>query len=154
MGTIEVYLTAKQARERFRMSEAGHRAAVNRGDFPSPVIIGGKRLWSQSRLEAFERDLHADAARRELQAKLATGTKLPEVAEDTATDEDPFAPAEGPEADDKPTPSLKARMGRPVGAKNRPRATTGTAAGSKVPHPFARAGSMPLESVRLQTVRQ
>ena len=53
------------------MSESGMRGAVAAGNFPAPIIIGGKHLWPQSRLDAFEREMLEQASAREATLKLA-----------------------------------------------------------------------------------
>lgn len=105
----EVYLTAKQARAPFHLSESGLRAAVARGAFPAPIAIGGKRLWPKSRLDAFERDLLADATRREAEAR---GGVEPEVVQPVPlAAPEPVHPV-----------ALPRKMGRPLGARNKAKA--------------------------------
>lgn len=67
--STETYLTSRQTRDRFRLSEAGLRNAVAKGIFPAPIQIGAKRLFALSRLDTYERELLDDAAHREAAAK-------------------------------------------------------------------------------------
>ena len=81
MSSGEVYKTAEEARAPFGFSESGWRDAWRKGRVPAPVIIGGKYLWPQSRLEAFEREALEQAAAREAALKQANSPAARHAAE-------------------------------------------------------------------------
>lgn len=56
------FLTAKDVQERFQISNSALYRWINKGIFPTPLVVGKTRRFDKKAIEAFEKEYTGKAA--------------------------------------------------------------------------------------------